>query len=213
MVSLTIVGCLVPYNDPELLNGSGSTDANASPFVIAVKNAGISVVPSIMNVSIMIKFCYRSTITNLDRSSSLLPFSVLAIRPSTVLRVLWLHLQIVDRRQRFLDILTMLDDPFSLSSLLAQSVSFALSSLLVQTHARKRSIGCWLFLDFLLSSPGAPSTLATFDSDRHGSTMAARLMSWRSGRSLVLLAHISDCGCSKLFFQTNANHLTGLSTF
>lgn len=53
MVSLTIVGCLVPYNDPHLL-GSSSTDANASPFVIAVKNAGISVVPSIMNVVIMI---------------------------------------------------------------------------------------------------------------------------------------------------------------
>lgn len=54
MVSLTIVGCLVPYNDAELLNGSGSQDANASPFVIAVKNAGISVVPSIMNVVILI---------------------------------------------------------------------------------------------------------------------------------------------------------------
>ncbi|CZS91223.1 related to amino acid transporters [Rhynchosporium graminicola] len=54
MVSLTIVGCLVPYNDPELLNGTGSQDGNASSFVIAVKNAGISVVPSIMNVVILI---------------------------------------------------------------------------------------------------------------------------------------------------------------
>jgi amino acid transporter len=54
MVSLTIVGCLVPYNDDLLLNGTGSQDANASPFVIAVKNAGISVVPSIMNVVILI---------------------------------------------------------------------------------------------------------------------------------------------------------------
>lgn len=53
MVSLTIVGCLVPYNDDKLL-GSGSTDANASPFVIAVRNAGIDVVPSIMNVVILI---------------------------------------------------------------------------------------------------------------------------------------------------------------
>jgi amino acid permease len=52
MVSLTIVGCLVPYNDAELLNGNGSSDANASPFVIAVKNAGITAVPSIMNVGI-----------------------------------------------------------------------------------------------------------------------------------------------------------------
>jgi yeast amino acid transporter len=53
MVSLTIVGCLVPYNDPRLL-GSSSNDANASPFVIAVNNAGIHAVPSIMNVVILI---------------------------------------------------------------------------------------------------------------------------------------------------------------
>ncbi|RMD40587.1 hypothetical protein DV735_g4524, partial [Chaetothyriales sp. CBS 134920] len=54
MVSLTVVGCIVPYDDPGLLNGSSSTDAKASPFVIAVKNAGISAVPSIMNAVILI---------------------------------------------------------------------------------------------------------------------------------------------------------------
>jgi amino acid transporter len=53
MVSLTVVGCLVPYTDPGLI-GAESTDANASPFVIAVRNAGISAVPSIMNVVILI---------------------------------------------------------------------------------------------------------------------------------------------------------------
>lgn len=53
MVSLTIVGTLVPYNDPSLL-GASSSDANASPFVIAVRNAGISAVPSIMNAVILI---------------------------------------------------------------------------------------------------------------------------------------------------------------
>ena len=53
MVSLTIVGCLVPYTDSSLI-GSSSSDANASPFVIAVRNAGIKVVPSIMNVVILI---------------------------------------------------------------------------------------------------------------------------------------------------------------
>ncbi|KAL5427858.1 hypothetical protein PMIN04_001064 [Paraphaeosphaeria minitans] len=52
MVSLTIVGCLVPYTDDKLLGAS--TNANASPFVIAVRNAGINVVPSIMNVVILI---------------------------------------------------------------------------------------------------------------------------------------------------------------
>ena len=54
MVSLTIVGVLVPYNDESLLSASSSSDANASPFVIAVRNAGIKAVPSIMNVVILI---------------------------------------------------------------------------------------------------------------------------------------------------------------
>jgi len=54
MVSLAIVGCLVPYTNPQLLNGSSSVDIKASPFVIAIQNAGISVLPSIMNVVILI---------------------------------------------------------------------------------------------------------------------------------------------------------------
>lgn len=45
---------LVPSNDPGLLNGSGSSDANASPFVIAIRNAGIGGLPSVFNVVIMI---------------------------------------------------------------------------------------------------------------------------------------------------------------
>jgi yeast amino acid transporter len=54
MVSLTIVGCLVPYNNPQLLNGASSVDVKASPFVIAIQNAGIGVLPSIMNAVILI---------------------------------------------------------------------------------------------------------------------------------------------------------------
>src|SRR5579862_5879866 len=54
MVSLTIIGCLVPYTEPRLLNKDYSTDIKASPFVIAVQNAGIKVVPSIMNAIILI---------------------------------------------------------------------------------------------------------------------------------------------------------------
>ncbi|KAB8290461.1 hypothetical protein EYC80_010892 [Monilinia laxa] len=53
MVALTVVSVLVPYGDQRLL-GSGSTDAKASPFVIAINNAGIKVLPSIMNVVILI---------------------------------------------------------------------------------------------------------------------------------------------------------------
>lgn len=54
MVSLTLVGLLVPYNNDRLLNGTSSADASASPFVIAIEQAGISGLPSVMNVVIMI---------------------------------------------------------------------------------------------------------------------------------------------------------------
>ncbi|KAH3899395.1 probable Histidine permease [Saccharomycodes ludwigii] len=51
---LTLVGCLVPYNDPRLLNGSSSVDAAASPLVIAIENAKIKGLPSLMNAIILI---------------------------------------------------------------------------------------------------------------------------------------------------------------
>lgn len=54
VVSLTLVGLLVPYNDERLIHKSSSADAHASPFVIAIENAGIKVLPSVMNVVIMI---------------------------------------------------------------------------------------------------------------------------------------------------------------
>ena len=54
IVSLAIIGCIVPYTDPRLLNSSYGTDIAASPFVIAVQNAGIKVVPSIINAVILI---------------------------------------------------------------------------------------------------------------------------------------------------------------
>ncbi|KAL9127003.1 MAG: hypothetical protein Q9217_004038 [Psora testacea] len=53
IVSLTLVGLLVPYNDSRLI-GSSSSDAKASPFVIAIENAGITILDSVMNVVIMI---------------------------------------------------------------------------------------------------------------------------------------------------------------
>lgn len=54
IVSLTLVGLLVPYTDPRLVDGSSSADAKASPFVIAIVNASITGLPSVMNVVIMI---------------------------------------------------------------------------------------------------------------------------------------------------------------
>ncbi|KAJ5242404.1 General amino-acid permease GAP2 [Penicillium citrinum] len=54
VVCLTLVGLLVPYTNEKLLSGSSSADAKASPFVIAIENAGIKGLPSVMNVVIMI---------------------------------------------------------------------------------------------------------------------------------------------------------------
>lgn len=56
IISLTLIGLLVPYNDPRLF-GSSSADAAASPFVIAIRNAGIKGLPSVMNVVIMVAVC------------------------------------------------------------------------------------------------------------------------------------------------------------
>lgn len=53
VLGIFIIGLLVPYNSNELLNNSGS-DASASPFVIAIKTAGIKGLPSIINAVILI---------------------------------------------------------------------------------------------------------------------------------------------------------------
>ncbi|KAF7909391.1 uncharacterized protein EAF01_003109 [Botrytis porri] len=46
-----LIGMIIPSNDPALVSGTGN--ANSSPFVIAIKNAGISVLPSIVNACIL----------------------------------------------------------------------------------------------------------------------------------------------------------------
>lgn len=54
VLSVFIVGTLVPYNDERLLSGSSKWDAKASPFVISIQNAGIQILPSVMNAVILI---------------------------------------------------------------------------------------------------------------------------------------------------------------
>lgn len=57
IVALTLVGLLVPYTDERLLqadDGDKTPTAAASPFVIAIENAGIEILPSVMNVVILI---------------------------------------------------------------------------------------------------------------------------------------------------------------
>jgi yeast amino acid transporter len=50
MISIVFITILIPSDDPNLLGGSGVA---ASPFVIAIRAAGIPALPSILNVGIM----------------------------------------------------------------------------------------------------------------------------------------------------------------
>jgi amino acid permease len=124
MVSLTVVGCLVPYTDPDLLNGTGSSDANASPFVIAVRNAGIGGIPSVMNVVIMI--------------------AVLSVGNSSIYGSSRTLAALADRGQapKILAILTVADVLWFPSCSLPHSVSSATSLQPAQTREHKHSIGC-----------------------------------------------------------------------
>jgi amino acid transporter len=53
VVSIAIVGLLVPCTSPELI-GRNSVDSKASPFIIAIKDAGIQGLDSVMNAVVMI---------------------------------------------------------------------------------------------------------------------------------------------------------------
>ncbi|EGW32147.1 general amino acid permease [Spathaspora passalidarum NRRL Y-27907] len=54
MLTLMLIAFLVPANSPQLLDAQGSSDASASPFVIAIRAGGIKVLPSIFNVVILV---------------------------------------------------------------------------------------------------------------------------------------------------------------
>jgi amino acid transporter len=50
ILGILITGMLVPSDDPDLLNGGGT--AAQSPYVIAIRRAGIRTLPSIINAAI-----------------------------------------------------------------------------------------------------------------------------------------------------------------
>lgn len=52
VLTIFFIGILMPSDDDSLLNSSGN-DANSSPFVIAAKRAGVSVLPDIINAVLL----------------------------------------------------------------------------------------------------------------------------------------------------------------
>ncbi|GMK58934.1 hypothetical protein CspeluHIS016_0603760 [Cutaneotrichosporon spelunceum] len=53
VLGIFVISVLVPYDEPRLLNGKSGSDASASPFVIAIENAGIKGLPSVINAVIL----------------------------------------------------------------------------------------------------------------------------------------------------------------
>ncbi|KAF5585342.1 amino acid transporter AAT family [Fusarium subglutinans] len=54
LVTILLIGLLVPSNNSSLINGKSSADASASAFVIAIESAGTTILPSVMNSVILI---------------------------------------------------------------------------------------------------------------------------------------------------------------
>jgi amino acid transporter len=52
--SLFVMACVVPYTHPQLLSSTHSADVRASPFVIAIRDAQIAVLPHVINGVILI---------------------------------------------------------------------------------------------------------------------------------------------------------------
>ncbi|KXX74929.1 General amino-acid permease GAP1 [Madurella mycetomatis] len=54
VVSLALIGLLVPHNHSRLLGAKSTADVSASPFVIAIESAGIGILPGVMNSVILV---------------------------------------------------------------------------------------------------------------------------------------------------------------
>ncbi|EDO18249.1 hypothetical protein Kpol_543p78 [Vanderwaltozyma polyspora DSM 70294] len=83
ILCLLLVGLLVPYTDPRLLGSSG-VDASASPFVIAIVTHGISGLPSVVNVVILISVLSVGNSSIYTCSRTLVALSEQGFLPKTV---------------------------------------------------------------------------------------------------------------------------------
>ncbi|KAK0213404.1 amino acid permease-domain-containing protein [Desarmillaria ectypa] len=85
VVAILIVTLIVPSNDANLLRSSGN--ASQSPFVIAATNAGIAVVPHIINAVVLTSACPASKSGLLSGSRNLYGMACERHAPKIFLRV------------------------------------------------------------------------------------------------------------------------------
>lgn len=84
VTTAVVIGCLVPYTDDRLLNGSSSEDITSSPFVIAINNGGINVLPDIMNAVILVAVVSVGASSVYGCSRSLASLAVQGLLPKCI---------------------------------------------------------------------------------------------------------------------------------
>ena len=85
IVSLFVVGLIVPSDDPHLLKGTGT--AASSPFVLAAQRAGVKVLPSIINAVILTSAWSSGNHAMLVGSRSLYALALDGMAPKIFTRV------------------------------------------------------------------------------------------------------------------------------
>lgn len=84
VLTAIVIGCLVPYTDDRLLSGSSSEDITSSPFVIAINNGGIKVMPHIMNAVILVAVVSVGNSSVYGCSRSLASLAVQGLLPRAI---------------------------------------------------------------------------------------------------------------------------------
>lgn len=79
-----VIGCLVPYTDDRLISGTSSEDITSSPFVIAINNGGIKVLPDIMNAVILVAVVSVGNSSVYGCSRSLASLAVQGLLPKCI---------------------------------------------------------------------------------------------------------------------------------
>jgi len=161
ILSLLMIGLLLPYNDPFLLYASGGTAA-ASPFVRVLDRAHIPGINHLINVTICISVLSIGLSSVFGGSRTLTALAETGYAPKIF--------AYVDKSGRPLwsVVFILLFGPLGaynsihavnhLSDFLLQRISTCLAP------RQQSSSGWWLFLDCPLSSPGDPSCFASTSS-------------------------------------------------
>lgn len=84
LLTAVVIGCLVPYTDDRLLSGASSEDIASSPFVIAINNGGIKVLPDIMNAVILVAVVSVGNSSVYGCSRSLASLAVQGLLPKPI---------------------------------------------------------------------------------------------------------------------------------